>query len=70
MFLATGGIYLGGGVAPKVLARLQDPNLFRAAFVDKGRLSPLVERTPVYVVLDERVGMRGAAQVAAQGGVS
>ncbi|MGO9064637.1 MAG: glucokinase [Myxococcaceae bacterium] len=68
-FLATGGIYLGGGIAPKVLARLQDPALFRAAFIDKGRLRPLVEQTPVRVVLDDRVGMRGAAQVAVQGGV-
>ncbi len=69
LFLATGGIYLGGGIAPKVLERLQDPTLFRAAFIDKGRLRPLVEQTPVRVVLDDQVGMRGAAQVAALGGV-
>ncbi|MGO9830300.1 MAG: glucokinase [Myxococcaceae bacterium] len=68
-FLATGGIYLAGGIAPKVLARLQEATLFRAAFVDKGRLRPLMEQTPVQVVLDDRVGMRGAAQLAAQGGV-
>ena len=66
VFLATGGVYLGGGVAPKVLARLQDPRLFRAAFVDKGRLSRVMEQVPVRVVLDDRVGMRGAAQVALQ----
>jgi len=69
LFLAIGGVYLGGGIAPKVLSRLQDPRLFRAAFVDKGRLRPLVEQTPVRVVLDDRVGLRGAAQVAAQGGL-
>ena len=67
LFLATGGVYLGGGIAPKVVARLQDPALFRAAFVDKGRLQPVMERITVRVVLDDRVGMRGAAQVAAQG---
>ena len=67
VFLATGGIYLGGGVAPKVLSRLQDPTLFRAAFVDKGRFGRAVEQIPVRVVLDERVGMRGAAQVAVHG---
>ena len=65
LFLATGGIYLGGGIAPKVLARLQDPALFRAAFLDKGRLGMVVERMPVRVVLDDLVGLRGAAQVAA-----
>jgi glucokinase len=67
LFLASGGIYLGGGIAPKLLPRLQDPNLFRAAFMDKGRLRPVLEQMPVRVILDERVGMRGAAQVAAQG---
>lgn len=66
-FLATGGLFLGGGIAPKMLSRLQDPSLFRAAFIDKGRLRPVLEQVPVRVVLDDRVGMRGAAQVAAQG---
>ncbi len=66
LFLATGGVYLGGGIAPKVLERLRDPALFRAAFVDKGRLKPVMEKTPVRVILDDRVAMRGAAQVAAQ----
>jgi glucokinase len=66
LFLATGGVYLGGGIAPKLLPRLQDPNLFRAAFVDKGRLRPVLEQLPVRVILDDRVGMRGAAQVGVQ----
>jgi glucokinase len=66
-FLATGGLFLGGGIAPKMLPRLQDPRLFRAAFIDKGRLRPVLEQVPVRVILDDRVGMRGAAQVAAQG---
>jgi glucokinase len=66
LFLATDGVYIGGGIAPKMLARLQDPKLFQAAFMDKGRLRPLLEQVPVRVILDERVGMRGAAQVAAQ----
>jgi glucokinase len=66
LFLALGGVYLGGGIAPKVLERLKDPKLFHAAFVDKGRLRPVMEQIPVRVVLDDRVGMRGAAQVAVQ----
>lgn len=67
LFLATGGIYLGGGIAPKVLGRLRDTALFHTAFVDKGRLGLMVERMPVRVILDDRVGLRGAALVAAQG---
>jgi len=63
-FLATGGMYLGGGIAPKVLARLKEPDLFRASFVDKGRLRSLVEQIPVSVVLDDRVGLKGAARAA------
>jgi glucokinase len=67
LFLATGGVYLAGGIAPKVLARLQEPSLFKAAFLDKGRLKSVLEQVPVQVVLDDKVGMRGAAQVAAAG---
>ena len=70
LFLATDGVYLGGGIAPKVLARLQDPKFFREAFVDKGRLQPLLERMPVRVILDDGVAMRGAAQVAVRTGAS
>jgi glucokinase len=69
LFLATGGVYLGGGIAPKVLARLQDKALFLPAFLDKGRLKSVLEQVPVQVVLDDKVGMRGAAQLAAQGAV-
>lgn len=67
LLMAVGGVYLGGGIAPKMLARLKEPQLFRAAFVDKGRLRPMMEQIPVRVVLDDRVGMRGAAQVASEG---
>jgi glucokinase len=67
LFLAAGGVFLGGGIAPKVLARLQDPKLFRAAFLDKGRLKPVLEGMPVRVILDDKVGMRGAAHLAAEG---
>jgi len=64
--LATGGLFLGGGIAPKILAWLRrEP--FRAAFLDKGRLSPLVAATPVRVILDERAALLGAARVAAEG---
>jgi glucokinase len=64
--LATGGIFLGGGIAPKILAWLRrEP--FRRAFLDKGRLSPLVAATPVRVIVDDRSALLGAARIAAEG---
>src|SRR5271168_2291729 len=47
--MATGGIFLGGGISPKILPRLTGP-LFMRAFVEKGRLRPLLESIPVHVV--------------------
>lgn len=64
--IATGGVFLGGGIAPKILPWLQrEP--FRRAFLDKGRLSPMVAATPVKVILDERAALLGAARRAAEG---
>jgi glucokinase len=63
--VATGGLFLGGGIAPKILPWLRrEP--FRRAFLDKGRLSPLVAATPVKVVLNERAALLGAARHAAE----
>ena len=62
--LATGGIYLGGGIAPKIIERLQGPG-FMMAFCTKGRLSPLLENIPVRVILNERTALLGAARSAA-----
>ncbi len=59
--LATGGVYLGGGIAPRILPWLRRPP-FLAAFVAKGRLRPLLEDTPVRVILDTRAGLLGAAR--------
>jgi glucokinase len=61
--LAMGGIYLGGGVSPKILKTLSD-GTFAKAFVDKGRLSPLLEAIPVRVILDETCALLGAAAFA------
>jgi len=58
--LAAGGIYLGGGVAPKNLKLMQSGEFMRA-FLDKGRLSPLLEAVPVRVILDETCALLGAA---------
>lgn len=61
--MATGGIYLGGGIAPKILPKLED-GAFMRAFVDKGRLSPLLERIPVRVILNDKTALLGAALAA------
>jgi glucokinase len=61
--LATGGLFLAGGITPKILPRLQGP-LFLEAFLRKGRLRPVVESMPVHVVMNEKAGLLGAARCA------
>lgn len=61
--LATGGIYLAGGIAPKILEKLRD-GTFVKAFLDKGRFTSLMEQIPVRVILNERAVLLGAAQYA------
>ncbi len=62
--MALGGVYIGGGIAPKILPRLAG-GLFVRAFRDKGRFAGYLERIPVRVVLNERAAMLGAASCAA-----
>lgn len=62
--LATGGVFIAGGIAPRVLPFLQRPS-FRESFERKGRLQPLVARVPVLVVTHAQPGLLGAATVAA-----
>jgi glucokinase len=57
---ATGGLYIGGGIAPKILAKLKDGTFMRA-FVDKGRYKDLVSAIPVRVILNEKTALQGAA---------
>ena len=61
--LAGGGIYLGGGIAPKVLKTMQN-GVFMEAFLDKGRLRSLLEAIPVRIILDETCALLGAAAYA------
>jgi glucokinase len=61
--LSLGGMYLGGGIAPKSLKTLGNGG-FTNAFLDKGRLSPLLESIPVRVILDETCALLGAAAYA------
>jgi glucokinase len=64
---ATGGVYLGGGIAPKILSKLRD-GTFMAAFVDKGRFADMLRAIPVRVVLDTDTALYGAARYAAENG--
>ncbi len=63
--LATGGVFLGGGIAPKILSRFKRDGLFMTAFLDKGRMRALLEAIPVLVVLNDRAALWGAAHCAA-----
>jgi glucokinase len=62
--MATGGLFLAGGISPKILPRLK-ASVFLEAFLDKGRMRPLVEAMPVHVVTNEKAGLLGAARCAA-----
>jgi glucokinase len=58
--LATGGVYLGGGIPPRILPALEGGQ-FMEAFRDKGRMSDLMGRIPVHVILNPKVALLGAA---------
>jgi glucokinase len=62
--MATGGVYLGGGIAPRILPKLRDRTFLRC-FLDKGRMRPLLETMPVRVVTNDRCGLLGAGRCAA-----
>src|SRR5262245_15132560 len=61
---ATAGVFIGGGIAPKIIGKLKDGTFMRA-FIDKGRLSPLLEKIPVRVIMNDKTALLGAARVAA-----
>lgn len=59
--MALGGVFIGGGIAPKNLDLLRGPE-FLEAFLDKGRMTPLMRRIPIRVILDQHVALIGAAR--------
>ena len=61
--LSVGGVYIGGGIAPRILEKLKD-GTFMKAFTDKGRLSQLLINMPVRVILESRAALLGAAAYA------
>jgi len=58
--MATGGVYLGGGIPPRILPALEQGR-FMEAFRRKGRFSDLLARVPVHVILNPKVALLGAA---------
>ena len=62
---AVGGVWVGGGIAPRILPKLRS-GAFLAAFRSKGRLSPFLQRVPVRVILEPRAALLGAAVRAAR----
>ncbi len=61
--LSVGGLYVGGGIAPRILEKLKD-GTFMKAFADKGRLSQLLLHMPVRIILESRTALIGAAAYA------
>jgi glucokinase len=61
--LSVGGVYVGGGIAPRILEKLKD-GAFMKSFTDKGRLSQLLINMPVRVILESRAALLGAAAYA------
>jgi glucokinase len=62
--LSLDGVYLGGGIAPKLIAKLKD-GTFMKAFTNKGRYKRLMSTLPVKVVMNQKTALLGAASVAA-----
>jgi glucokinase len=62
--MAIGGVYVGGGIAPKIIWKLKD-GTFMKAFKNKGRLSHIVAHIPVKVIMNEKTALLGAASCAA-----
>jgi glucokinase len=58
--IATGGVYLGGGIPPRILSKLQD-GTFMTSFTNKGRFAEMLTQIPVYVILNPKAPLLGAA---------
>jgi len=63
--LATGGVYIAGGIAAKNISKMQDSG-FMAAFTNKGKMAALMNKLPVRVITNEHIGLMGAAMAASR----
>jgi glucokinase len=61
--LATGGVFVGGGIAPKILSRILN-GPFVTSFTRKGRYSDLMKKIPIHVILNDKIALMGAAHYA------
>jgi glucokinase len=62
--MATGGVFVGGGIAPRIIDKLKEAT-FVQAFCAKGRLQPILEAIPIRVVMNDKTALYGAALCAA-----
>lgn len=67
LMIATGGCYVGGGIAPKIIEKMKDGR-FLEAFTAKGRFQSMLAAMPVHVILDDKAALYGAARKALQSG--
>lgn len=58
--MSRGGVYIGGGIAPRLLPLMQSPS-FMQAFLNKGRMRPLLEKMPVHIILNDGTALLGPA---------
>ncbi len=63
-FMSLGGVFIGGGIAPKIASKMRDG--FMKAFVDKGRFSELLLSIPVKIILNEETALLGAREFASK----
>ena len=61
--MTIGGVYLGGGIPPKILDKLKE-DIFMNAFTDKGRFKDFMNKIPIRVILSDRTALIGAAHCA------
>ena len=61
--LSLDGVYVGGGIAPKLITKLQD-GTFMKAFLNKGRYKKLMSAMPVKVIMNQQTALIGAASIA------
>ncbi len=65
LMIATGGCYIGGGIAPKIIEKLKD-GAFLEAFTAKGRFQMMMAAMPIHIILDDHAALYGAAFKALQ----
>ena len=65
IYMATGGVFIAGGIAPKIHSRISAGS-FLKAFQDKGPMSAIMKKIPVRLVMNPQVGLKGAALIASR----